>query len=68
MRSVQPFTITNRSSLNGSEIVTGDTIIMPIARRMLETMMSIAMKGRYTRNPIWNAFVSSETQKDGIRM
>ena len=46
MRSVQPFTITKRSSLNGSEIVTGETIIMPIARRMFDTIMSIAMNGR----------------------
>ena len=46
MRSVQPLTMTNRSSLNGREIVTGETIIMPIASRMLETMMSIAMNGR----------------------
>ena len=68
MSSVQPLTITIRSSLNGSDIVTGETIIMPIARRMFETMMSIAMNGRYTRKPIWNALVSSETQKDGMRM
>ena len=46
MSSVHPLTITNSSSLNGSDIVTGETIIMPIASRMLETMMSIAMNGR----------------------
>ena len=52
IRSVQPLTMTNSRSLNGSEIVTGETIIMPIASSMLETIMSIAMNGRYTRNPI----------------
>ena len=52
MRSVQPFTITKSNSLNGREIVTGETIIMPIARRMFDTMMSIAINGSYTRNPI----------------
>jgi len=52
MRSVHPFTITNSSSLNGSDIVTGDTIIIPIASRMFDTIMSIAMNGRYTRKPI----------------
>ena len=46
MSSVHPLTITKRSSLNGSDIVTGETIIMPIARRMFDTMMSIAMNGR----------------------
>ena len=46
MSSVHPSTMTKRRSLNGSEIVTGETIIMPIARRMFETMMSIAMNGR----------------------
>ena len=46
MRSVHPSTMTNSNSLNGREIVTGETIIMPMARRMLETMMSIAMNGR----------------------
>ena len=46
IRSVQPLTMTNRSSLNGKEIVTGETIIMPIASRILETMMSIAINGR----------------------
>ena len=66
--NVQPLTMTKSRSLNGSEIVTGETIIMPIARRMFEMMMSIAMNGRYTRKPIWNAFESSETQNDGMRM
>ena len=46
MSNVHPLTITNSRSLNGNEIVTGDTIIIPIARRMFETMMSIAMNGR----------------------
>ena len=52
MRSVHPFTITNSSNLNGNDIVTGDTIIMPIASRMFDTMISIAMNGSYTRKPI----------------
>ena len=46
MRSVQPFTMTKSSNLNGREIVTGETIIMPIASKMFDTMMSIAMTGR----------------------
>ena len=68
MSRAQPLTMTNNSSLNGREIVTGDTIIMPMASRMFDTMMSIAMNGRYTRKPIWNARVSSDTQKLGTSM
>ena len=41
----QPSTITNKKSLSGSEMVTGDTIIIPMASRMLETMRSITTKG-----------------------
>lgn len=42
----QPSTMTNSSSLNGSEINTGGSIIMPMLMRMLAMTMSITRNGR----------------------
>src|SRR3546814_574386 len=61
----QPSISTNKSSLKGSEIVVGDSIIMPSASRMLATTMSITRNGRKIRKPIWNAAVSSLTVNAG---
>src|SRR5262245_60122444 len=55
----QPSTITNSSSLNGSEIITGGSISMPIDIRVLETTMSMIRNGTKTRKPIWKAVFSS---------
>jgi hypothetical protein len=38
-----PSIITNKNSLNGSEIVSGLTIIIPMASKMFETIRSMAM-------------------------
>ena len=46
-----PSRVTKSRSLKGREMVMGDTIIMPIANRMLEMMRSMAINGRYSRNP-----------------
>src|SRR5208283_2079881 len=40
-----PSTKTNNIILNGSEIMTGGSIIMPMAMRALATIMSMTMKG-----------------------
>src|SRR3546814_5941031 len=57
----QPSISTNKSSLKGSEIVVGDSIIMHSASRMLATNMSITRNGRKIRTLIWNDAVSSLT-------
>jgi hypothetical protein len=44
--------MTNSINLNGNEIVIGDTIIIPSANSMLETIKSMAINGKYSRNPI----------------
>ena len=54
--------------MNGSEITIGDTIIIPMAVRMLVMTRSITMNGRYSSTPISNARVSSAVTKDGARM
>ena len=56
--------MTNRNSFKGMDIVTGETIIMPIASRMLDTIRSMMTNGRYSRKPIWKAAVSSETRNE----
>ena len=62
----QPSIITNKKSLSGSDIVTGETIIIPIAIRMLEITRSITTKGKNNKNPISKAAVSSVTTNAGI--
>ena len=58
MRRDQPSTATNRNSLSGKDISVGETIIIPIAMRMFETMMSMTKNGRKSRKPISNARVN----------
>ena len=60
--------MTNRNSLKGKEIVSGDTIIMPIANRMFDTIKSMAIKGRYNKKPISKASRSWLTVKAGRMM
>src|SRR3546814_11486386 len=57
--SAQPSTRTNSSSLNGSEMIVGDSIIMPRLISTVATTRSMTMKGRKMRKPIWNAVLSS---------
>jgi uncharacterized Zn ribbon protein len=47
-----PSTSTNKSSLNGSEMSMGDSIIMPKDIRMEEITMSMTKNGRNIRKPI----------------
>ena len=63
----QPSTRTNSRILNGSEMKTGGSIIMPIAINVEETTRSMIRNGRKIRNPIWKAVLSSEMMKAGIR-
>ncbi len=62
----QPSTSTNSISLKGSEIITGDSIIMPIDISTLATTMSMIRNGMKTMKPIWNAVFSSLVTKAGI--
>ena len=52
MTSVQPSTSTNSMILNGSEISTGDSIIMPIDISTLATTRSMITNGMNSRKPI----------------
>ena len=45
MMRLQPSTKTNNMSLNGIEIIMGDSIIMPMDIKTLETMRSMTTKG-----------------------
>ena len=40
-----------QNSFSGSEIVTGETIIMPMASKMLEMIRSMTIKGRNNKSP-----------------
>ncbi len=44
--SSQPFRDTNKSSLNGMEIMDGGSITMPMDISVQDTTMSISRKGR----------------------
>ena len=65
--SAQPSTSTNKSSLNGSEMIVGDSIAMPSAISTVATTRSMTMKGRNIRKPIWNAVFSSDVTNAGSR-
>ena len=67
MVSAQPSTSTNSKSLNGREMIVGDSIIMPSAISTLATTRSMTRNGRKIRNPIWNAVFSSEVTNAGRR-
>ena len=60
-------TNTNKSNLNGREIVSGDSMCIPRASRMFATTISTTMNGRNIRKPIWKASFSSEITKEGTR-
>ena len=63
----QPSTRTNSRILNGSEMKTGGSIIIPIDISVELTTRSITRNGRKIRKPIWKAVLSSEMMKAGIR-
>src|SRR5690606_35642221 len=48
----QPSTSTNNMILNGSEMIMGDSIIIPMAIRTLATTRSMMRKGMNSRKPI----------------
>src|SRR6478752_8829368 len=62
----QPSTRMNRRILNGREMKTGGSIIMPIDMSVLETTRSMIRKGRKIKKPIWKAVLSSEMMNAGI--
>ena len=49
--SAQPSTNTNTMSLKGSEIIMGDSIIMPMAISTLATTRSITRNGKKIMKP-----------------
>src|SRR5271167_1595300 len=61
----QPSTSTNNISLNGSEIVAGETIIIPIDISTLATTMSMIRNGMKMVKPIWKPVFSSLVTKAG---
>ncbi len=60
-----PSTSTNNSSLNGSEISMGESIIMPRDIRIDAITKSITRNGIKIRNPISKAVFNSDVIKDG---
>ena len=50
-----PSTKTNNIILNGSEIIMGDNIIIPIAIKIDATTKSMMRNGIKSKNPIWKA-------------
>ncbi len=66
MMSPQPSTRTNSRILNGSEIITGGSIIMPIDISAAETTRSMTRNGMKMTNPMMNALRSSEMMNAGI--
>src|SRR5208283_2422821 len=66
VRRPHPFTSTNRISLNGVEIITGGSMIIPIDISVEATTMSMMMNGIKRRIPILNATVISWITKAGI--
>ena len=67
MTRFQPSTRMNSRILNGSEMKTGGSIIMPIDINVEETTRSMIRNGRKIRKPIWKAVLSSEMMNAGIR-
>src|SRR5581483_234093 len=62
----QPSTMTNSSSLKGSEISAGGSMIMPIEMSVLATTMSMIRKGMKMKKPIWKAVFSSLMMNAGM--
>src|SRR2546430_12928594 len=65
MTRPHPLTRTNSNNLNGSDTVTGGSIIMPIDISDADTTMSITRNGMYTTNPMMNAAPSSDRTNAG---
>src|SRR3546814_11799138 len=65
--SAHPSTRTNSSSLNGIEMIDGDSIIMPSAISVEATTRSMMRKGRRIRSPIWKRVFSAQVTKAGGR-
>src|ERR1700754_5061407 len=63
----QPSTRMKRRILNGREMKTGGSIIMPIDISVEDTTRSMIRNGRKIRKPIWKAVLSSEMMKAGMR-
>jgi hypothetical protein len=66
IRRLHPSTSTNNSSLKGSEIITGGSIIIPIDSRTQATTISIIRNGIKIMKPTEKAVVTSLTIKAGI--
>ena len=49
-------------------MISGDSIIMPIAISTLDTTRSMIRNGMKIMKPIWNAVFSSDVTKAGTRM
>ena len=64
----QPSTRTKSRILNGSEIITGGSIIMPMDISAAETTRSITRNGTKITKPMMNAARSSEIMNAGIRV
>src|SRR5438093_7686 len=65
MIRLQPSTSTNSRILNGSAIIVGGSIIMPIAISPEETTRSITRNGTKMTSPMMNALRSSESMNAG---
>src|SRR3546814_13566423 len=63
MVSAHPSTSTNSSSLNGMEMIVGDSIIMPSAISVDATTRSMIRKGRKIMKPNWNEVFNSDVTK-----
>src|SRR5690348_369851 len=63
---LQPLTMTNSSSLKGSEISAGGSIIMPIDIRADETTTSMTRNGTKMTKPMMKADFSSDSTNAGI--
>jgi len=54
--------------LNGNEMSTGESIIMPIDMSTLATTRSMITNGMNSRKPIWKAVLSSLVMNAGARI
>ncbi len=66
MISPHPSTSTNSSSLNGSETMTGGSIIMPSDISAAQTTMSMTRNGMKMTKPMMKAARSSDRMNAGI--
>ncbi|MNN81775.1 hypothetical protein D3C81_1986350 [compost metagenome] len=54
--------------LNGREMISGESIIIPMAMSTLATTRSMIRNGMKIMKPIWKAVFSSDVTKAGTRM